>query len=197
MGMFSPDISRTLAACLDKGGVNLAAGAQSNGSLLCANGDALPAIGYDSYISTISDLMAASVLLGFRSTMMGDRRVSPEMLVNILSMPQVKEVLRTRIATELSRRNIIPSDSPESSDLLTEQIIGRLLPTINSTNNLTDLTGSTEQYQQVVSSFCEAPGMSVPQVQQTLPGLSSVQLYAICVQESGAVEEAIQRTTNP
>ncbi|NJR40852.1 MAG: hypothetical protein HC781_20940 [Leptolyngbyaceae cyanobacterium CSU_1_4] len=57
---------------------------------------------------------------------------------------------------------------------------------------MTTLVGTTEQYGQVVSNFCSTPGMSITQAQQTIPGLSSIQLYAVCVQESGLAEELQQ-----
>jgi hypothetical protein len=44
----------------------------------------------------------------------------------------------------------------------------------------------------VVDNFCTAPGMSVDQAQQQTPGLTSIQLYAICVQESGMADEMLQ-----
>lgn len=192
MMMFSPDIKTTLNACREQGGVNLAAGAQADGSVLCANGEPKAAIPYDNYLSTVSDVAAAVSLVGLKTVIAGNPNISPEMVVTFLTSPNGTAVLQNAVQTAIARSSLIPTASPESTTLLAEQIIGRLVPTLESTNNLTTLVGTTEQYGQVVSNFCSTPGMSVAQAQQTIPGLSSIQLYAVCVQESGLAEEVQQ-----
>jgi hypothetical protein len=195
MTMFSADIKTMLNACREQGGVNLAAGAQADGSVLCANGEPKAAIPYDNYLSTVSDVAAAVSLVGLKTVIAGNPSISPEMVVTFLTSPNGTTVLKDAVQTAIARSSLIPTASPESTTLLAEQIIGRLVPTLHSTNNLTNLVGTTEQYSQVVSNFCSTPGMSVTQAQQTIPGLSAIQLYAVCVQESGLAEE-VQQVVN-
>jgi hypothetical protein len=197
MTMFSADIKTTLNACREQGGVNLAAGAQADGSVLCANGETKAAIPYDNYLSTVSDVAAAVSLVGLKTVIASNPSISPEMVVTFLTSPNGTAVLKNAVQTAIVRSSIIPVASPESTTVLAEQIIGRLVPTLQSTNNLTNLVGTTEQYGQVVSNFCSTPGMSVVQAQQTIPGLSPIQLYAVCVQESGLAEEVQQVVNRP
>lgn len=192
MMMFSTDIKTTLNACREQGGVNLAAGAQADGSVLCTNGEPKAAIPYDSYLSTVSDVATAVSLVGLKTVITGNPSISPEMVVTFLTSPNGTAVLKNAVQTAIARSSLIPMASPESATLLADQIIGRLVPTLTSTNNLANLVGTTEQYSQVVSNFCKTPGMSVAQAQQTIPGLSPIQLYAVCVQESGLAEEVQQ-----
>ncbi|MBW4516154.1 MAG: hypothetical protein KME11_13150 [Timaviella obliquedivisa GSE-PSE-MK23-08B] len=195
MMMFSPDIKTTLNACREQGGVDLAAGAQADGSVLCANGEPKAAVPYDNYLSTVSDVAAAVGLVGLKTVIAGNPSISPEMMVSFLTSPNGAATLKNAVQTAIARSSLIPIASPESTTLLADQIIGRLVPTLESTNNLTNLVGTTEQYGQVVSNFCSTPGMSITQAQQTIPGLSSVQLYAVCVQESGLADE-LQQVVN-
>lgn len=192
MTMFSADIKTTLNACREQGGVNLAAGAQADGSVLCTNGEPKVAIAYDSYLDTVSDMAAAVGLVGLKTVIAGNPSVSPEMVVTFLTSPNGAGALKNAVQAAIARSSLLTAASPESTTLLADQIIGRLVPTLQSTNNLTNLVGTTEQYGQVVSNFCSTPGMSVAQAQQTIPGLSPIQLYAVCVQESGLAEELQQ-----
>jgi hypothetical protein len=193
MAMFSPEIKATLNACRTQGGVNLAAGAQANGSVLCANGETLAQIPYDGYLTTVSDMAAAVSLVGLRTVISSNSNVTPEQVITFLSSPDGSTLLRGAVQNAIARSSLLPSASTESTTLLADQVIGRLVPTMQSTNNLADLVGNTEQYGQVVSNFCNLPGMSVAQAQQTIPGLSPIQLYAVCVQESGLAAEVQQR----
>jgi hypothetical protein len=195
MSMFSEDIKATLNACRQQGGVNLAAGAQANGSVLCANGEAQANTPYDNYLTTVADVMAAMSLVGLKTVMASNPNVTPEMMVTFLSSPNGSTMLRSGLQSAIARSQFLPTESTESIKILVEQVLGRLVPTMQSTNNLTQLVGTTEQYGQVVSSFCTTPGMSIAQAQQTIPGLSSIQLYAVCVQESGLAQE-VQQAVN-
>jgi hypothetical protein len=192
MAMFSAEIKTTLNACREQGGVNLAAGAQANGAVLCANGETRAEVPYDSYLTTVSDMAAAVSLVGLKTVIAGNPSLSPETVVTFLSSPNGTVMLRGAVQNAIARSSLLPTASPESTTLLADQVIGRLVPTMQSTNNLTDLVGTTEQYGQVVSNFCSLPGMSVAQAQQTIPGLSPIQLYAVCVQESGLATEVQQ-----
>jgi hypothetical protein len=192
MTMFSAEIKTTLNACREQGGVNLAAGAQADGSVLCANGAPKEAVPYDSYLSTVTDMTTAVSLVGLKTVIATNPNVTPEMIVTFLSSPNGTAVLQGAVQSAIARSSLFPVASPESTTLLANQVIERLVPTLQSTNNLATLVGTTEQYGQVVSNFCSTPGMSVAQAQQTVPGLSPIQLYAVCVQESGLAEEVQQ-----
>ncbi len=192
LGMFSPEIKGTLNACGTQGGVNLAAGAQADGAVLCADGVTQP-VAYDTYLSTISDMAAAVSLVGLRTVLTNNANVSSEQVITFLSSPDGTTLLRDAVQRAMSRSNLLPVASPESATVLTDQVVGRLVPTMQSTDNLANLVGTTEQYSQVVSNFCNLPGMSVAEAQQAIPGLSPIQLYAICVQESGLAAEVQQQ----
>jgi hypothetical protein len=192
MTMFSAEIKTTLNACREQGGVNLAAGAQADGSVLCANGEPKTAVPYDSYLSTVTDMTTAVSLVGLKTVIATNPNVTPEMIVTFLSSPNGVAVLQGAVQSAIAQSSLFPAASPESTTLLANQVIERLVPTMQSTNNLASLVGTTEQYGQVVSNFCSTPGMSIAQAQQTIPGLSPVQLYAVCVQESGLAEEVQQ-----
>jgi hypothetical protein len=190
--MFSPEIQKTLSACHDKGQVNLAAGASSTGSVVCGDGAAQTDVPFQSYVGTISDILTASSLVGLRSVIAKDPRVTPEMLSAFLKSDQGSTVLRSAVEAAITRSGLVATAAPQSASVLTDQVIERLLPTMEQTNNLQTLLGTDNQYRQVVQNFCTSPGMSVQQAQQQVPGLSSVQLYAICIEESGMANEMMQ-----
>lgn len=192
MKMFSPTIRAVLNACQSQGGVNLGAGASQDGTVVCGNGSFVPQVSYESYISTTSDLLAASSLVGLRAVIVANPTINPEQIVSALSSAEGLAALRRSVQQAIAQTGLASEDSATSSARLTNEIMGRLLPTIQRTNNLQNLLGTTAQYNQTVSAFCTAPGMSVEQAQQTVSGLSSVQLYAICVQESGLADELLR-----
>jgi hypothetical protein len=193
LAMFSPEIKATLNACREQGGVNLAAGAQTDGAVLCANGETRAEIPYDTYLTTVSDMAAAVSLVGLRTVISTNSGVSADRVVNFLASPDGTALLQKAVQNAIARSSLLPVSSGESATLLADQVIGRLVPTMQSTNNLVDLVGTTEQYGQVVTNFCNLPGMSVAEAQQAVPGLSPIQLYAVCVQESGLAAEVQQR----
>lgn len=196
--MFSPDIQSTINACSEKGKVNLAAGASTNGAVICANGRPDPDVSFTEYVDTVSDVLAASSLVGFRTVMTTNPQVTPTMLQAFLASSQGQETLYTAIESAITRSQLLPSDSTESTSILAGEVVSRLLPAVNDAGGLVNLLGTTEQYQQVVSQFCTPPGMSIESAQELVPDLNSVQLYAICIEESGVTQDAAEqlRTTN-
>jgi hypothetical protein len=190
--MFSPQIQATINACAERGKVNLSAGATSDGSVTCADGSPNSAVTYADYLTTISDILAASVLVGVRAAMANDPRITPEMVTAFLASSQGSSTLRGGIQAAIMQNQLLPADQPESVALLTDTVITRVTPTLQDPAGLDMLFGTSEQYSQVVDSFCTPPGMSVSQVQALLPDVSSIQLYAICVQESGITEEILR-----
>lgn len=185
------DTQTTLLACREQGGVDLIAGANSEGSVVCGDGIAAP-IEYERYLTTISDFMTAGVLVGFRSAIEADPRITPGLLVAILATPEGTTAIRGATETAIARSNLITS-TPESVSLLTDEVMNRLLPAFRATDNLETLLGTQEQYELVVQNFCSPPGLSLDQAQQSVPGLIPIQLYAICIQESGVINNLQQQ----
>jgi len=192
MEMFSPEIQATVNACVEQGKVNLAAGAAPDGSVVCGDGSPEPAVAYTNYVNTVSDILAASALVGVRAAISNDPRVSPEMITAYLASAEGNTTLRNVIEAAIQQNQLFPAESTESVTLLSDAVMQRLVPTLSNPNSLTTLLGTSEQYAQVVSNFCTAPGMSVSQAQSTVPGLSAIQLYAICIQESGVADEMMR-----
>ncbi|MBD1869881.1 hypothetical protein H6F95_21770 [Cyanobacteria bacterium FACHB-471] len=190
--MFSTDIQNTISACADRGKVDLAAGAGSDGAVVCGDGSSQPEVSYTSYLDTISDILAASGLVGFRTVVEADPRVTPEMLVTVFSNPQGTATFYNAIQSVIVQSQLLPADAEDSTALLANEVVGKLRNSLQSPANLEGLLGTAEQYAQVVGNFCTAPGMSVDQARQQTPGLTSIQLYAICVQESGMADEMLQ-----
>jgi hypothetical protein len=189
--MFSPEIQATINACAEQGRVDLASGANPDGSVTCADGSTNPDISYSGYVDTISNILTASVLVGIKAAAASDPRVTPELLASFLLNSQGQEFLRSGIQTAITQNQLLPADATESVSLLTDAVVEKLTATLQTPSNLTTLLGTSEQYIQVVSNFCTSPGMSVPQTQAIVP-LSPVQLYAICIQESGVTDEVLR-----
>lgn len=189
--MFSPEIRAVLNACQQgQGGVDLAS--SQSGLVTCGDGSSVSDSAYTQYLSTLSDLMAASTLLGMRVAFSSDPRLKPEMATQLLSSPQSAAPLRNALTNLLGKVGILSTQSPTSPGLLADEVMKRLLPMVQSTDNLTTLLGTPEQYSQVVSQFCKAPGTSLEKIQQTV-AMSSPQIYAVCLQEAGLADE-LQRT---
>lgn len=182
MEMFSPQIRETMNACREQGQVNLAAGAGTDGGVVCGNGT-VAAVSFQTYLNTVSDFLAASTLLGMRQQIAVTPEVTPDRLLLLFNSDEGRAFLQNTLRTGLMQSGMLAPNSDPAP--LTEQIIGKLLPTVQRTSYLQTLLGTETQYSQVVQSFCTAPGMSVEQAQQTVPGLDAVQLYAICIKESG------------
>lgn len=182
MEMFSPQIRDTMNACREQGQVNLTAGAGTNGGVICGDGT-VAEVPFQTYLNTVSDFLAASTLLGMRQQIAVTPEVTPDRLLLLFDSDEGRSFLQNTLQTGLLQSGMLSPNSDPAP--LTNQIISKLLPTVQRTNYLQTLLGSETQYNQVVQSFCTAPGMSVEQAQQTVPGLDAVQLYAICIKESG------------
>lgn len=189
--MFSPQIQSTVNACWQRGKVNLAVGAGTNGAVQCGDGSSEPGVAYQDYLETIADILTASSLVGFRSVMQSDNRLTPEILAAFVSSSEGVNVLRTTIQTAIAQSDLIPTSATESTTILTNAVLERLTPVLKDTVALNSLYGTPQQYSRVVSNFCNAPGMSVQQARSNVPELSNLQLYAICIQESGVARDII------
>lgn len=188
--MFSPEIRQTINACDQQGQVDLVAGPTASGTVLC--GDGTPTdVSFEQYINTVSDLLVASSLVGFRTVTATNPGLSPEMLSVFLAQAEGSSLLRSGIESAIASSNLFPVASAESAEILTDEVMERLMPSLQDSSTLPSLLGTPDQYNQVVTSFCTAPGMSVSQI-QSLVELTPVQLYAICVQESGVTDDLLQ-----
>jgi hypothetical protein len=190
--MFSAEIQATLEACTDQGKVDLVAGAGEDGLVICGDGSSEPGVAYADYLDTVSDLLTASSLVAFRTAMGADPRVTPEMLAIVFLSPEGAATMSQAVETAIVQNQLLPPDAEESTALLADEVVSKLQNSFQNLAVLEGLLGTDEQYAQVVSNFCTAPGMSVDQAQRQIPGLSSIQLYAICVQESGIADEVLQ-----
>lgn len=190
--MFSPAIQSTMNACWEQGRVNLAAGAAQNGAVVCGDGSAATGVSYTDYVETVSDLLAASSLVGFRTVATSNPAISPQLLTTFLSSAQGVSTLQGAVQTAIVQSGLLPAEATDSQTVLTTQVMNRLLPSLQNPSQLENLLGSTEQYSRVVDSFCTAPGMSVDQVKNLVPELTSIQFYAICIDESGTMEEVLR-----
>ncbi|MBD2463005.1 hypothetical protein H6G89_18350 [Oscillatoria sp. FACHB-1407] len=190
--MFSVEIQSTLNACWNQGKVDLAAGAAQSGAVTCGNGTTDNTVTYSDYVNTVSDILAASGLVGFRTVIASNPRINPQMISTFLSDPQGTAILRQTVQTAITQSQLLPAEATQSNAILTEQVMERLVPSLQNPTVLDGLLGSEEQYTQVVSNFCTAPGMSVSEAKAIVPDLSSIQLYAICIHESGVTDEALQ-----
>jgi len=184
MQMFAPEIQSTLSACQGKGQVDLEAGAGASGEVVCGDGTAQPEIPFQSYVSMMTDVMAASTLLGMREQMAANSQLTPQTLSTLLNTAEGRSFVQNTLQSGLVQTGIIAANS-DAGARFTNQIVDKLLPTIQNTDYMQTLLGTEAEYSQVVQSFCTAPGMPIEQAQQTFPDLSTVQLFAICIQESG------------
>jgi hypothetical protein len=190
--MFSTEIQETLNACWNQGKVDLAAGATRSGAVTCGNGTTDDTVTYADYVDTVSDILAASGLVGFRTVIASNPRVSPQMISTFVADPQGNAVLRQTVQTAIIESQLLPAEATQSNTILTDRVMERLLPSLQNPASLDGLLGSDEQYSQVVNNFCTSPGMSVDEAKAIVPDLSSIQLYAICIHESGVTAEALQ-----
>ncbi len=186
--MFSPDIQGTMGACWDHGKPNLAAGANENGALICSDGSPHQSVKFNEYTETISDFFAASFLIGMRSVVSTNSQVTPTILANYFNSEKGQDFFRQSLESSLESSKVLPPNDHESIRILVDNIMQRSQPILVNPNAFNNLLGTTEQYQEVVQKFCTPPGMSVRQAQIQLPQLNSIQLYAICLKESGLVD---------
>jgi hypothetical protein len=190
--MFSPQIQATINACQTRGKVNVIAGATPEGSVVCGDGSPEATVAYDNYIETVSDILAASSLVGFRAVLQADPRLTPELLRTAFSSPEGVQILRSAIQVAITQSDFLPATATESTTILTDSVLERLRASLQDSSTLNTLLGTPDQYSSVVNQFCLAPGMSVEQAKTAVPELNSLQLYAICIQESGVASEVLR-----
>jgi hypothetical protein len=187
--MFSPEIQAVITACEQNGRVDLTASAP--GVLICGDGSRQSQITVHTYIDTISDLLAASVLVGLYTALQDNPAISPTML-SALTSNSGMGLLQNIIAFSISRTQLLADTPDNSPEPLVAAIATKLTPVFQNPGQFDTLLGTPVQYDQVVASFCTTPGMSTEQAQQQFPGLSSLQLYAICIDASGISEDILR-----
>lgn len=195
--MFSLDIQQTLNVCAEQKLVNIAAGSDVDGSVICGDGFRNSAVQFTNYMNISSDFLAAAFLVGFRTAYKNDRNLTPQQQAEILALfstPSGTTFIRQALEQNLVESNMISKGSTRSLSLLVNSILQRSLPILKNSNNLENLFGTPNQYKLVVEKFCTLPGISVPQAKM-LSKLNSIQLYAICIQESGTVVSSPNQET--
>ncbi len=196
-GMFSLDIQQTLTVCAEQKLVNIAAGSDADGSVICGDGFRNSAVQFTDYMNTISDFLAAAFLVGFRTAYKNDSNLTPpqqaEMLA-LFSTSSGRTFIRQALEHNLIESNLVSKGSTRSLSLLVDSILQRSLPILKNSNSLENLFGTPNQYKLVVEKFCTLPGMSVTQAKM-VSKLNSIQLYAICIQESGTVVSSPNQET--
>lgn len=187
------DIQTILGACGQQGFVDLDAGADNDGSVICLDGSRNSGVAFSDYQNSLLDMSSASFMVGIQTGMRNSQQVTPEMMAQIWGSPQGIELLRNILKGYLTQNNVLPASWGSSVDWLVEGVVERSLPLLQDAQVLSNLYGSSTQYQQVVNNFCSPQGRSISQVQQMTPGLSTLQLYAICLKESGFAEELVRQ----
>jgi hypothetical protein len=192
--MFSDSIRTTLNACLQEGGVDLGVGEDQDGSVICKKGDRTSSVVFKDYLITLADFLTAGFLVGLRSAIQENPQLSPETLKTAFGSPEGQKLLKELLTTALSKNPFLTQASTQSLDVLVTQVLERTQPALENPDSLGTLLGTREQYAQVVNKFCLYPGLSVSQAQSEVPGMNSIQLYAICIQESGLAEAVLQKS---
>jgi hypothetical protein len=192
--MFSDEIQNTVGACAERGMVDLAAGESPNGEVICADGEPQEGVSYVAYLGTVSDILAASSLVGFQTALTSDPRLSPELFATFITSPQGMGTLRSIVEMAINQSQLVSVGAAGSNTVLTDEVVEKVLPRLSQPQQLGTLFGNDEQYGAVVQTFCTPPGNSPDAVIQQV-GVDSLQLYAICLQEAGVVAD-IQRMLN-
>ncbi len=188
---FSPDIQATLAACRDHGKVDVSMGPDQDGSVICGDRSRNSPVQYQTYVTTLSDLLSGIGLAGVRSYMQANPQISPRFVASLARTSNGSRVVRDEVRKALAQSEIVAGQPPQSVNLLADQVLQRSLPVLRNPSALQSLYGTASQYQKAVQTFCTAPGLSVEQAKATIPQLNAVQLYAICAKESGLADELL------
>jgi hypothetical protein len=185
--MFSPAIQAVSNACLKQGGVNLAARADRDGSVICNNGWRKSPVQYTAYLNLVTDSETAAFLLGIVSGAKSNPNYKPELLAAFVNSPQGRDTFRKLLQD--SEVKEMASQSTQSVNILVNKIIQRSLPFLQNPAKMDKLFGTSDEYAAISENFCTAPGMPIAQAKKLTPELDTVQIYAICLQEAGLGEE--------
>lgn len=190
--MFSSDIGTTLNSCVKQGGVNLAAGADRDGSIICGNGWRKSPVKFTSYVNTMTDFDTALILLGFQAGMKSNPNYKPELLSKVVNYLEtsgkLQQAIKDFVAVAVVKPGLLPKGSTQSANFLTDRILKRSRPFLQNSTKFETLIGTSDEYTVITDNFCTAPGMNPAQAKKLAPNLDSVQMFAICFQEAGAVD---------
>lgn len=187
--MFSRDIRATMVACEQRGGVNLAAGTDRDGSVICGNGWRKSPVKYADYLDMMTDFLGASFLTGVRGGLQANSDLKPEVLQQLLATPEGVQGMRTAFEQSIAGTHVLSKNSPKSLTILSNRVIERILPIMRDPAKLKGLLGTSEEYGKIAQNFCLSSGMSMKQAKTLTPNLNSVQIYAICLHEAGLDDE--------
>ncbi len=194
--MFSSDIKATLNACIKQRGVNLAAGADRDGSIICGNGWRKSPVKFTSYVNTLTDFETAGLLLGFQAGVKSSPNYKPELLTTFMNSfeasGKLRQAVQSFVTVAVVKPGLLPKGSTQSASFLTDRILQRSRPFLQNSTKFENLLGTSDEYVAITNNFCAAPGMSAAQAKKLAPNLDSVQMYAICFQEAGIADEITQ-----
>ncbi len=187
--MFSPDIQAMSKACEHQQGVNLAAGADKDGSVICGNGWRKSPVKYTAYLDFATHLLSASFLVGLKAGLQENPDFKPEAAATLFNSPEVIKSLREAVRAGILSSDMLTKGSTQSVTLLTDRVMQQTTPFLRDPARLNDLFGTKEEYSRIAQNFCTPPGMPFAQALRLAPKLLPAQIYAICLQEAGLVEE--------
>lgn len=190
--MFSTEIQETIAACWDQGKVNLDASAGPNDWVVCGDGSVLEGVTYASYLETVGDVMIASTLAGMRVAVDQDPRLTPELLAMFVSTSEGQEMMKSIVQSSLITSELQSPDNAESIEVMTDWVALGLVDNLSNPTRLDNLLGPLDQYDMVVTEFCNAPGMPISEALEVFPNHDAIQLYSVCIEESGLATELSQ-----
>ncbi len=197
--MFSSDIRTTLNSCVKQGGVNLAAGADRDGSIICGNGWRKSPVKFTSYVNTLTDFETAGLLLGFQAGVKSSPNYKPELLTTFMNSFEASGKLRQAVqgfvTVAVVKPGILPKGSTQSASFLTDRILQRSRPFLQNSSKFENLLGTSDEYVAITNNFCTAPGMTTAQAKKLTPNLDSVQMFAICFQEAGIGDAITQEVS--
>ena len=195
--MFSREIQTVLSACEQRGGVNLASGADRDGSVVCGDGWRKSPVKYADYFDTVTDFLGAALLLGVRGGIQQRSDVKPEVLHQLLSNPEWIKFMRENLDQTVVESRAVPKTSPKSIKMLSDRVMERILPIMRDPTKLSGLTGTAEEYSTISQNFCVSAGLSIKNAKSLTPTLKGIQIYAICMQEAGVLDEFMAETRKP
>lgn len=189
--MFSDEIQETVAACWEQEKVDLSVGASPEGWVVCGDGSVMEGISYEDYLAIVGDVMVASTLAGMRVAIVEDPRLTPEILASFVTTAEGQQMMQSIVQSAILESGLQLPDRPASAQILSEWVATGLIDNLSNPTRLDNLLGPTEQYPEVVDQFCTAPGMSVDEALQAFPQHDSIQLYSVCIEESGLANTLI------
>lgn len=199
--MFSSDIQATLNSCIKQGGVNLAAGADRDGSIICGNGWRKSPVKFTTYVSTLTDFGAACLLLGIQAGLKSSPNYKPELLTTIVNSLEtsgkLRQLAQSFVVDTVVKPGVLPKGSTQSVKFLTDRISQRSRPFLQNSTKFENLLGTSDEYTAITDNFCTAPGMTTTQAKKLAPNLDPVQMFAICFEEAGVSEAITQELSRP